>query len=105
MDDPWEPVILKRRAPAPKQVSVAPAVARERKIDNNEKIVVKKVDSETLRALIKARIDKKLKQDNADNLCGFKVHTFRELEAGRHLPTNRELATIQRAFGIALKFV
>jgi len=107
----WTQVVLKKNKVATtsriqeKRTPEAQRIgALERKIDNNETIVRKKVTSDTMRALVSSRLDKKLTQDGADMLCGFPKHTFREIEAGRLLPNSRHMSTLQKLFGVPIKF-
>jgi len=79
--------------------------AIERKIENNEVIIQKKLDPESKKILIQMRLAQNLNQDKADQLCGLPRNSFRELEAGRRVPTGREISSIQKKLGVALKLV
>lgn len=108
----WTPVVLGGRRTT-KQIQERNKTSTEgqrlasleKRIDNNESIVKKHTDPESIRALIKVRIDKKLTQDAADKLCGFPRHTFREIEAGRLIPNTKQLGVIQRFLGIAIRTI
>jgi len=109
-DQDWTPVVLKKRSTtAPKLATrtqgASMASAIERRIDNNETIIRKKIDPISIKELIQIRITKKLKQENADHLCGFPTHTFRNIEAGRHIPGTKEISIIQKFFGIGLRII
>lgn len=78
-------------------------VSLEKRIDNNEVIVKKYTNPESVRELIKMRIDKKLTQDAADKLCGFPRHSFRDIEAGRLIPNAKHIGIIQKFLGIAIR--
>jgi DNA-binding transcriptional regulator YiaG len=106
----WTPVVLKKRGlntpkPVTRTQGASVASAIERRIDNNETIVKKKIDPNSIKQLIQARIAKNLKQENADHLCGFPTHTFRNLESSRHIPSSKEISIIQKFFGIGLRII
>lgn len=75
----------------------------EKKIENNEAIIRKHVDSSSLKLLIQTRIEKKLTQINADNLCGFPRNTFREIESGRLVPNSKQISLIQKSLGVVIR--
>jgi len=75
----------------------------EKKIENNEAIIRKHIDSTTLKSLIQTRIEKKLTQINADNLCGFPRNTFREIESGRLIPNSKQISLIQKSLGVVIR--
>jgi hypothetical protein len=106
----WTPVILKRRVG--KKDSVQQGI---REAENNERsrmakldsaehcITKKKVQPESLQELIRRRIDMKLNQEKADQLCSFPRNTFKEIEAHRAVPTQEQQSRIQRHFGVQIK--
>jgi len=115
----WTPVVLKKtrkvadaaahRSGATKIVE-RPAgteaqrlASLEKKIENNEVIVRKHVDPSTLKSLIQTRIEKKLTQITADNLCGFPRNTFREIESGRLIPNSKQISLIQKSLGVVIR--
>lgn len=101
----WTTVTLKRR-PAKKDSQEAEINERNRmaKLDSPENIITKKsVQPESLQALIRKRIEMKLNQEKADQLCSFPRHTFKEIEANRAVPTQEQQSRIQRHFGIQIK--
>ena len=74
------------------------------KLDADDGPVVKKrVDPVCLQELIRKRVDMKLTQDKADALCSFPKHTFREIEAGRTLPTEDQKRRIQMNMSVGLR--
>ena len=79
--------------------------AVERKIENNEVIIQKKLDHESKKILIQMRLARSLNQEKADQLCGLPRNSFRELEAGRRVPTGKEISSIQKYLGVSLKLV
>ena len=67
-------------------------------------IIKKKcVVSESLQELIRKRIEMKLNQEKADQLCAFPVNTFKNIESKRQIPTDKQHTVIQKKFGIQLK--
>ena len=112
----WTPVTIRRRytkkehPPSAETAIVSRDSERSEKqrlakLDNSDDIPVikKKVAHETLQELIRKRIEMKLTQDKADAMCAFPKHTFRELEAGRLLPSPNHLRAIQQNLSVALK--
>ena len=111
----WTPVVLRRRPTTTKdgKRTGAPTkivaktvtnekshlVALERRIDNGEAIVKKRLSSDSLRIMVGARIAKKLTQEQLDQLCGFPKHSVREFEAGRRVPNGKEIGLISRHLG------
>lgn len=114
----WTPVTVRRRytkkdAPASDRVITSRDSERSEKqrlakldnMDGTGPVIKKKVVPETIQELIRKRIELKLTQDKADATCAFPKHTFRELEAGRLIPTQNHLRTIQQNFSVALKIM
>lgn len=115
----WTTVVLKKRGYTSSPSSSKKASIQERKpnnegqrlaaiekrIDNNETIVQKKLEPESKKILIQMRLSKGLTQEQADQLCGMPRNSFRELEAGRRLPSGRDISSIQKQLGVALKLV
>lgn len=67
-------------------------------------IVKKKcVVSESLQELIRKRLEMKLNQEKADQLCAFPVNTFKNIESKRQVPTDKQHTVIQKKFGVQLK--
>jgi hypothetical protein len=74
------------------------------KIDNDDAPVIKKrVNAESIQALIRKRIEMKLTQEKTDILCSFPKHTFKNLEAHRLLPSEEQKRKIQQYIGVQLK--
>jgi hypothetical protein len=74
------------------------------KLDTNDAPPIqKKVDPVTLQAMIRKRIEMKLNQDKADNLCSFPRNTFKEIEAGRLIPSEDQKRRIFTNLSIQLK--
>jgi hypothetical protein len=102
----WTTIVLKRR-PNKKETdangqkeAVRNEAVRVSKLESAENVVTKKmVQPESLQALIRKRIEMKLNQEKADQLC----NTFKELEANRAVPTQDQQSRIQRHFGIQIK--
>jgi hypothetical protein len=116
----WTTVVLKKRgytsssSSGPKKATIQERkpnnegqrlAALEKKIENNETLVQKKLESESKKILIQMRLSKGLTQEQADQLCGMPRNSFRELEAGRRLPSGRDISSIQKQLGVALKLV
>jgi len=106
----WTPVILKRRVGKKDsgQQGIREAENNERsrmaKLDSPEQCITKKkVQPESLQELIRRRIDMKLNQEKADQLCSFPRNTFKEIEAHRAVPTQEQQSRIQRHFGVQIK--
>jgi DNA-binding XRE family transcriptional regulator len=97
----WSTVVLKRHKPSHGN----PAQSFYRKIEEDNVLPVnrKRLDAETLQSLIRKRIELKLTQEKADQVCNFPKHTFKEIESYRALPTNTQQSAIQRHFGVQLK--
>jgi hypothetical protein len=106
----WTTIVLKRR-PTKKEIDAngqKEAVHNERtrvaKLESGDNVVTKKmVQPESLQALIRKRIEMKLNQEKADQLCSFPRNTFKEIEANRAVPTQDQQSRIQRHFGIQIK--
>jgi len=115
----WTPVVLKKtrkvadaaahRSGSTKIVERAAGTeaqrlaSLEKKIENNETIIRKHIDSTSLKSLIQTRIEKKLTQINADNLCGFPRNTFREIESARLVPNSKQISLIQKSLGVVIR--
>lgn len=110
----WTPVTLRRtytkkEAAGGQHAIVAKDSNRDEKIrlaklDASDGPVVKKrVDPVCIQELIRKRVDMKLTQDKADALCSFPKHTFREIEAGRLVPTEDQKRRIQMNLSVGLR--
>lgn len=98
----WSTVVLKRHKGTTSNSHIGHGY---RKIEEDNVLPVnrKRLDAETLQSLIRKRIELKLTQEKADQICNFPKHTFKEIESYRALPTNTQQSAIQRHFGVQLK--
>ena len=71
--------------------------------DSDEPVLKKRVNAESLQSLIRKRIELKLSQEKADNMCAFPRNTFKDIEANRLLPNEDQKRRIQQNLGIQLK--
>jgi hypothetical protein len=118
----WTPVVLRRTFTKKEALGVAGAqgriatVARDSnkgekirlaKLDAAEEVAVKRkrVDPVALQDLIRKRVEMKLTQDKADALCSFPKHTFREIEAGRLVPSEDQKRRIQMNMSVGLRAI
>ena len=110
----WTPVTLRRTFSKKEAVGGRSAIVskdtnkderiRLAKLDSEDGPVVKKrVDPACIQELIRKRVEMKLTQDKADALCSFPKHTFRELEAGRLVPTEDQKRRIQMNMSVGLR--
>jgi hypothetical protein len=106
----WTTIVLKRRTvkkgaeSSGQKEAVRNEAVRVAKLESTENVVTKKmVQPESLQALIRKRIEMKLNQEKADQLCSFPRNTFKEIEANRAVPTQDQQSRIQRHFGIQIK--
>jgi DNA-binding XRE family transcriptional regulator len=65
----------------------------------------KRVNPESIQELIRKRIELKLTQEKADAQCALAKHTFREIEAGRLIPSEDMKRRIQQNIGVLLKMI
>jgi hypothetical protein len=117
----WTPVTLRRTYTKKEAVAAAGQNGRaaivSRDSNKDEKIrlakladadapvVKKRVDPVCIQELIRKRVDMKLTQDKADALCSFPKHTFREIEAGRLVPTEDQKRRIQMNLSVGVRTV
>ena len=57
----------------------------------------------SLQSLIKSRIELKVTQENADNMCAFPRNTFKNIESNRTIPSDEQKRRIQQHFNVYLK--
>jgi len=116
----WTPVVLKRR-PTKKESAVLASnsgLSQVKDPQKNEKVRLAKMDhmdyseapkkrleSESIQNLIRKRLELKLNQEKADQLCNFPKHTFKNMESNRTLPTSQQQSLIQKHFGVQLKII
>jgi hypothetical protein len=108
----WTPVTVRRSRTGPK---TGPTEQRTRDhnsathqharaLAESEEITKPKyLPPESRKALIAARLAKKLTQDQADALCAFPKHTFKGLEAGSLVPNHNHFRVISRELQLNLK--
>jgi hypothetical protein len=115
----WTTVILKRRATSRQGQGQGQGQTMEvRDGARNERIRMakiadmdyaespkKQVVSESLQEMIRKRMELKINQEMADQLCHFPRHTFRSIESRRMLPTPAQQSAIQKHLGVQLKIV
>jgi hypothetical protein len=111
----WTPVTVRRRYTKKELVQSGRTTIQERDPAKNEKIRMakldtsdtplpkKRVNSESLQSLIRKRIEMKLTQEKADNLCSFPRNTFKDIESNRSIPSEDQKRRIHLNFGIQLK--
>ena len=114
----WTTVVLKRRPTKREAVlsSNGSGSVEARDSDKNERVRISKVaemdyteapkkqiTSESLQQLIRKRMELKLNQEKADQLCNFPRYTFKAIESRRLLPTSAQQSMIQKSLNIQLK--
>ncbi len=117
----WTPVVLRRRQTkkeASQASSSGQGISQVKDGQRNEKMRLakmdnmdyaeapkKRIESESIQTLIRKRMELKLNQEKADQLCNFPKHTFKNIESNRVLPTSQQQSLIQKHFGVQLKIV
>lgn len=113
----WEPVVLRRSGPKNQNEAAARGMLEKRVRDskapehqharalaeNDEPKKPKTVLPESRQELIKARLAKKLSQEQADGACALPKHTFKGLESGQLTPNPQILSKISREMGVNLR--
>jgi hypothetical protein len=117
----WTTVVL-RKGPSKKSAS-SPHASDEYSIqsrdhDRNERarlakveeediadVPKKRIQPESIQQLIRKRIEMKLNQEKADQLCNFPKNTFKDLESNRALPTVKQQSVIQKIFSVQLRVI
>ena len=114
-DQDWTTVTLKRRSNKKEQIRNGQTTIQVRDPERNEKIRMaklenadapvakKRINADSLQSLIRKRLELKLNQEKADNLCAFPRNTFRDIESNRLIPSEDQKRRIQQQFGIQLK--
>lgn len=100
----WTPVILRNtvRNTAPTVIHSTP-VSHTRHIEIAD-AVKKYVAPESLRDLIQKRVEMKLSQEAADQLCNFSKYTFKYIECNQRIPSMIQQQVIQKKLGVQLKY-
>ena len=116
----WTTVVLKRRPTKRESLnsSNGSCHVEVRDSDRNERSRMAKIDemdytdapkkqitSESLQQLICRRMELKLNQEKADQLCNFPRNTFKAIESRRILPTSAQQSAIQKHLNIQLKVI
>jgi len=97
MDHDWTTVTMKRRTPTKSDTMTIS------KVEHLEEVVpLKRTNPESIQALIRARLDRALTQEKADQVCVFPRNTIKEIESHQSLPTAAQQRTIQTQFGVLL---
>lgn len=119
----WTPVTIKRRggskpvgglaahadragrvkAETKAAVSAAARAAGIERAAEQGTLKLKKVSAESKQALVQARLERKLSQDQADAAATLPKHTIKGLEAGTAHPSPEVLRKISREFHVDLK--
>jgi hypothetical protein len=111
----WTTVTIRRRFSKKEQIRNGHTTIQARDPEKNEKIRIaklenadipvpkKRINPESLQALIRKRIEMKLNQEKADGLCAFPRNTFKEIESNRLIPSEEQKRRIQVNIGIQLK--
>ena len=111
----WTTVTVRRRYSKKDAIASGQGSIQSRDPAKNEKIRMakladadgpgpkKRVNSESLQALIRKRIEMKLTQEKADITCAFPRNTFKDIESNRLVPSEDQKRRIQQNLGIQLK--
>ena len=100
----WEPVILTKNKNKNENEKKYNNNKLSKLDANNDMSGVKKqLDSESVKELVSKRLEMKLTQEKADNLCAFSRNTFKDLESKKSLPTQSQQSVIQKKLGVQLK--
>jgi hypothetical protein len=111
----WTTVTVRRRYSKKDAIAAGQGSIQTRDPAKNEKIRMaklaeadgpgpkKRVNPESLQALIRKRIEMKLNQEKADITCAFPRNTFKDIESNRIVPSEDQKRRIQQNFGIQLK--
>ena len=112
----WTTVVLKRRLTKREEGRYIGTEIRD--VDRNERsrltkiaeadytdVPKKQTTSESIQDLIRKRMELKLSQEMADQLCNFPRYTIKGIESRRVLPTSLQQSAIQKHFNVRLKIV
>ncbi len=111
----WTPVVIKRKLTKKEQTVNGNTTIAHKDSDKGERLRLSKLENDnesslkqkrvsttSIQQLIKKRIEMKLNQDGADNLCCFPKHTFKDIECGKYIPSPSQRQKINREFNIVL---
>jgi hypothetical protein len=113
----WTTVTVRRRTSKKDTSSLGQGSIQYRDPAKSEKIRIAKledadlpgpknrVNSESLQALIRKRIEMKVTQEKADITCSFPRNTFKDIESNRLIPNEDQKQRILQNFSIQLKIV
>jgi len=111
----WTTVTVRRRSSKKDDIASGQGSIQHRDPAKSEKIRMakladaigpapkKRVNSETLQALIRKRIEMKVTQEKADITCSFPRNTFKDIESNRLIPNEDQKQRILQNFSIQLK--
>jgi hypothetical protein len=113
----WTTVTVRRRTSKKDTSSLGQGSIQYRDPAKSEKIRIakledtdlpgpkKRVNSESLQALIRKRIEMNVTQEKADITCSFPRNTFKDIESNRLIPNEDQKQRILQNFSIQLKIV
>ena len=111
----WTPVTVRRRYSKKEAAQSGQGSIQVKDPAKNEKIRMAKlanidcpgskkcINPTSLQSLIKSRIELKVTQENADNMCAFPRNTFKNIESNRTIPSDEQKRSIQQHFNVYLK--
>jgi hypothetical protein len=101
----WTTVVLRKNSQKSPAVPYDSEKARLAKLEQQDSLDApkKRLQTESLQSLIRRRIEMKLNQEKADQLCNFPRNTFKNIESYREIPTPKQQSIIQKVFSIQLK--
>lgn len=85
-------------------VKLSSSAAHAAKLDREEMVKPKELDSECRKAMIAARVERKLTQVQLNTLCSFPTNTINQIESCKMQPTPSQMASISRVLGITMKY-
>lgn len=97
MDHDWTTVTIKRRTPTKSDTILIHQV--------EEVAPLKRTNPESIQALIRARLDRAMTQECADQACLFPRNTIKEIESHKTLPTAAQQLMIQKQFDVTLNII
>jgi hypothetical protein len=111
----WTTVQIRRRYTKKELIQTGKTVVENRDPNKSERVRMakleesdtplakKRINPESLQALIRKRIEMNLTQDKADTLCAFPRNTFKDIESNRHIPSEEQKRRIHRNLSVQLK--